>query len=82
MKTGKRQDIRKEYKRETLGKGVRGKYLQAYNSGTNLVLLSSDVAAAFPDESSVNEALRGLLKIAERSVDLKGRNLRSAPARG
>ena len=69
MKTvrAKKEDMRKEYRREDLGLGVRGKYFNEYNKGTNLVLLSPDVAAAFPDEDSVNTALRGLIKIAQHS---------------
>lgn len=34
---------------------MRGKYVERYRSGTNLVLLESDVQAAFPDAESVNE---------------------------
>lgn len=68
MKTAKKEDMRKEYRRENLGKGVRGKYYGEYKKGTNLVLLSPDVAAAFPDDESVNDALRGLLKVAKRSL--------------
>lgn len=58
--------MRKEYKREDLGKGVRGKYFEDYRKGTNLVLLSPEVAEAFPDDESVNEALRSLLRIARQ----------------
>jgi hypothetical protein len=65
---GENEEMRKEYKREDLSKGIRGKYFQEYKKGTNLVLLSPDVAAAFPDDASVNEALRGLLKIARQST--------------
>jgi hypothetical protein len=46
---------------------VRGKYYQRYQQGTNIVVLEPDVAAAFPDSDAVNEALRALLKIAERT---------------
>jgi len=46
MKTAKKEDMRKEYKLEDLGKGIRGKYFEEYKKGTNLVLLSPDVAAA------------------------------------
>ena len=66
MKTAK-QEMRKEYKREDLGKGVRGKYFSDYKKGSNLVLLSPDVAKVFPDDDSVNEALRSLVKIARQS---------------
>lgn len=61
-------DIRPEYRREDLGHGIRGKYLEAYRSGTNLVLLYPDVAKAFPTEKAVNEALRSLMEIAQRTV--------------
>lgn len=67
MKTIKQEDMRKEYRREDLGKGVRGKYYEGYKKGTNLVLLSPDVAAAFPDDNSVNNALRNLMKLARRA---------------
>jgi hypothetical protein len=67
MKTAKHEEMRKEYRREDFGKGIRGKYFEEYKKGTNLVLLSPDVAAAFPNDDSVNEALRGLMKIARQS---------------
>jgi hypothetical protein len=70
MKTVKQEEMRKEYKRADLGKGIRGKYFDEYKKGTNLVLLSPDVAAAFPDDASVNEALRILMKIAKQSTGL------------
>lgn len=74
MKTVKNEDMREEYKREDLGKGIRGKYYDEYKKGTNLVLLSPDVAAVFPDDASVNEALRGLMKVARKSTGLTKRS--------
>lgn len=74
MKTAKKEEIHKEYKREDLDKGIRGKYYEEYKKGTNLVLLSPDVAVAFPDDESVNEALRGLMKIARKSTGLTKRS--------
>jgi hypothetical protein len=44
--------------------GKRGRYAKRYAAGTNLVLLEPDVAAAFPDSESVNQALRLLVKAA------------------
>ena len=44
--------------------GVRGKYADGYRLGTNVVQLEADVAAAFPDSKSVNDALRVLVAIA------------------
>ena len=43
--------------------GVRGKYAERYQAGTNLIRLDADVAEMFPDAESVNEALRALGKI-------------------
>jgi hypothetical protein len=47
---------------------VRGKYLQRYRTGTNLVLLSPDVAEFFPDGKSVNAVLRTLIRSAKRPL--------------
>jgi hypothetical protein len=58
-------ELRSEYKREDLGQGVRGKYFEEYKKGTNLVLLSPDVAEVFPTEEAVNEALRYLIKVSQ-----------------
>ena len=41
--------------------GVRGKYAGRLPQGSHVVVLEPDVAAAFPDSASVNEALRGLI---------------------
>jgi hypothetical protein len=51
--------------------GVRGKYVDRYRKGTNVVLLDPEVAAAFPDSTSVNDALRALLAIAKRTETRK-----------
>ena len=67
MKKVKRDELRPEYRREDLGKGVRRKHLKAYRAGTNLVLLQSKVAAAFPTERAVNDALRSLIEVAEHA---------------
>ena len=48
--------------------GVRGKYANQYRRGTNVVLLEPDVAKAFPDSKSVNDALRSLLTVAVRAA--------------
>jgi hypothetical protein len=42
---------------------VRGKYVQRYAEGTNLILLDPDVMDVFPDAASVNSALRALAGI-------------------
>jgi hypothetical protein len=63
-------ELRPEYNRDDLGNGIRGKHYDDYKSGTNLVLLSPDVATMFPDEDAVNKALRDLIKLAKKSVSL------------
>ena len=71
MKKDKSEDdLRPEYKREDLGKGVRGKYFKDYEVGHNLVLLEPEVAKAFPSEKAVNEALMSLIKVAKKTVGL------------
>ena len=51
-----------------LSKAVRGKYYARMKAGTNTVLIAPDLLDTFPDSESVNEALRGLKKIATRSA--------------
>jgi len=48
--------------------GVRGKYVQRFAEGSNVIVLSPDLAEMFPDSESVNQALRLLADIANRSV--------------
>jgi hypothetical protein len=48
--------------------GVRGKYLERYRKGTNLVLLQPDVAAVFESAEAVNKALRDLIEIARKQA--------------
>lgn len=54
-------EIRREYDFSTMKGGVRGKYAARLGAATNLVLLDPEVAAAFPSDAAVNEALRGVL---------------------
>jgi len=61
-------DLRPEYDLSKLKGGVRGKYAKRFQRGTNLVLLSPDVAKYFPDEQSVNAALRLLVGIAKAKL--------------
>ena len=54
-------EMRDEYDFSQMKGGVRGKYAARYREGTNLILLAPDVATVFPDEKSVNDALRKLI---------------------
>lgn len=74
-------ELRPEYKREDLGVGVRGKYYEEYRKGTDLVLLSPDVAEVFSTEETVNEALRSLISLAEKSTGRTRRTTRSPKKR-
>ncbi|MBW4469682.1 MAG: hypothetical protein KME45_04680 [Stenomitos rutilans HA7619-LM2] len=58
-------EMRSEY---DFSGGVRGKYYEAYQQATNIVVLDPDVAAVFRDSASVNEALRLLTKIARSTA--------------
>lgn len=58
-------ELRAEYDLSQLKGRARGKYVERYREGTNLVLLEPDVAAVFPDAKAVNEALRLLIKVVE-----------------
>jgi hypothetical protein len=66
-KRNTKDGLRREYDLSKR-RGVRGKYAARYRAGTNLVLLSPDVAEHFPDEKSVNDALRALIHAAKSSV--------------
>ena len=61
-------DLRPEYDLSKLTGGVRGKYYERATAGTTLVLLERDVAEAFPDGQTVNQALRALIKVARAQV--------------
>jgi hypothetical protein len=61
---GKTGEMRAEY---DFSGGVRGKYVDRYRRGTNVVLLDPALADAFPDSKSVNDALRALLAVATRA---------------
>ncbi len=65
-------EMRPEYDFSQLKGRVRGKYVERYREGTNLVLLDPDVAAVFPDAQAVNEALRLLMKVAKTQVSSEG----------
>jgi len=76
-----KDEMRKEYRREDLGKGVRGKYFERVSKGTNLVLLDKKVAKAFPTSAAVNEALVGLLALTEQTSRITSRSSGRAKAR-
>ena len=48
--------------------GAKGRHHEAYNAGTNVILLEPDIAKVFPDSVSVNRVLRLLLNLAKDSA--------------
>ncbi|MDE3000655.1 MAG: hypothetical protein OXU79_16405 [Gemmatimonadota bacterium] len=69
MKKAEPDELRPEYRRGDLGPGIRGKHLESFESGTNLVLLEPDIARAFPTEEAVNDALRSFIYGARGPAD-------------
>lgn len=67
----KTDEMRAEYRREDLGKGVRGKHHAAFQKGSNLVLLTPELAKIFPTNEAVNAALESLVGIARSAVTKK-----------
>jgi hypothetical protein len=63
-------DMQDEY---DFSNGVRGKYVDRFAKGSNVVVLDPDVAQVFPDSESVNQALRALAEI------IRNRTERSQP---
>ena len=61
--TENNDDMREEYDFSSMKGGVRGKYVDSFEKTVVAVLLDSDVAKAFPDSQSVNEALRTLVRV-------------------
>jgi hypothetical protein len=61
-------ELRPEYDLSTLKNEVRGKYVERYRKGTNLVLIDPDIYDAFQDSESVNAALRQFLSEHPRRV--------------
>jgi hypothetical protein len=61
-------ELRPEYKRSDFGPMVRGKYAARIAAETNVVVLEPEVAKAFPNDKAVNDALSGLIKIAQSTA--------------
>jgi hypothetical protein len=77
-KSVKLDDMRAEYRREDLGTLVRGKYAAAYAKATNVVVIDPKLSKIFPNSEAVNEALRGLVVLAEQTAKASARLKKSA----
>ncbi len=78
----KAEEMRTEYRREDLGKGVRGKHYAAFQKGSNLVLLTPELAKIFPTNEAVNAALESLVGVARSATRLTGRSRGTPQKRG
>jgi hypothetical protein len=85
-------ELRPEYDLASLKGRVRGKYYARATAGTTMVLLEPDVAQAFSDGASVNQALRSYLRRSRKLPDKalqptsrkarRPKSKRAKPARG
>jgi hypothetical protein len=66
-------DLRPEYKRSDFDKLVRGKYVDRLRKSSNVIVLDPEVARVSPNGASVNDALRALAQIAERTGSARQR---------
>jgi len=64
-------ELRPEYDLSALKGRVQGKYYARATAGTTMVLLEPDVAEAFSNGASVNEALRAYLKTSRHKLPNK-----------
>jgi hypothetical protein len=49
--------------------GVRGKYVDRFAKGSNVIVLDPDVAEVFPDSEAVNQALRAFAEIIRNQTE-------------
>ena len=74
-------EMRAEYKRSDFVKLERGKFFKEAAKGTSVALIEPKLAKAFPTSEAVNEALRGLLALADETARITGRAKRTSRKR-
>lgn len=74
-------ELRPEYQRSDFGPLVRGKYAARIAAASNVVVLEPKVAEVFHNDKEVNEALSGLIKIAQSTARPVPRSTRSRAQR-
>ena len=67
------EQMRAEYRFEDLGKGVRGKHFEDFKKGSNLVVLTPELAKIFPTNESVINALNSLVGVARSATGITRR---------
>ena len=70
----KADEMRAEYRREDLGKGVRGKHFKEFENGSNLILLTPELSKIFPTNEAVITALSSLVGVARSATGLTSRS--------
>jgi hypothetical protein len=70
-------EMRAEYRRGDIGKGVRGKHYAEFKKGSNLVLLTPELSKIFPSNEAVNTALSSLVEVAKSASGLTRRSTRT-----
>lgn len=70
MNKNNKDELQTEYDFSSMRLKGKGLYSKKYNEGTNIIHLDPDVASFFPDDKSVNEALRELIKIANKQTHI------------
>lgn len=65
--------MRAEYRREDLGRGVRGKHFDEFQKGSNLVALTPELSKVFPTNEAVNAALNSLVAVARSVAGIKSK---------
>ncbi len=78
-KNNNQDELRSEYVEEDPGKGVRVKYYESYKKTHNMVLLDPEVARVLPNDRSVNETLKSLIKVARDSTGIKKNSPKQKP---
>ena len=71
-------EIRAGYKRSDFVKLERGRFFKEVAKGTSIALIEPSLAKAFPTSQAVNEALRGLLALADETARITGQPTRAA----
>jgi hypothetical protein len=73
--------MRAEYKKSDFARLERGKFFKEASKGTSVALIEPKLARAFPTSEAVNEALRGLLALADETARITGRPRRGTRKR-
>ncbi|MDQ1362864.1 MAG: hypothetical protein QG652_724 [Pseudomonadota bacterium] len=69
VKHSQKDELRSEYNLADFPSPmVRGKYAKRLKESSNIVVLTPEVAAVFPNEDAVNNALLSLIKLAAKTT--------------